>query len=153
LPQAAQAKLNHKLPHATTGDPDDRRIRVAILSAHPLANITKIRPFPPGVRAVQTKDKVFDDPNTPVDESVTGEMGRGSLAAAIQVNGTPVTVVTAHFKSKLINYARKQGVVGGSRFAPNDEGAAALRRLCAVSPHWGGHDRPRPPRPAAGRPT
>jgi hypothetical protein len=58
-------KLNHKLPHATTGDPDDRRIRVAILSAHPLANITKIRPFPPGVRAVQTKDEVFDDPDTP----------------------------------------------------------------------------------------
>jgi hypothetical protein len=34
----------------------------------------------------------------------------------------PVTVVTAHFKSKLINYARQQGLVGGSQFNPNDEG-------------------------------
>jgi endonuclease/exonuclease/phosphatase family metal-dependent hydrolase len=49
-------------------------------------------------------------------------MGRGALAATIQVDGTPLTVVTAHFKSKLINYARKRGLVGGSKFAPNDEG-------------------------------
>jgi endonuclease/exonuclease/phosphatase family metal-dependent hydrolase len=117
-----QARLTHQLPHATTGDPDDRQIRVAILSAHPLANITKIRPFPPGVRAVQSKDEVFNDPNTAVDEAVTGQMGRGALGATIQVNGTPVTVVTTHFKSKLINYARKRGLVGGSKFAPNDEG-------------------------------
>jgi hypothetical protein len=71
------------------------------------------------VRAVQTRDEVFDDPSTPVDEAATGEMGRSALAATIQVDGSPVT---AHFKSKLINYARKQGLVGGSKFAPNDEG-------------------------------
>jgi endonuclease/exonuclease/phosphatase family metal-dependent hydrolase len=117
-----QATLTHQLPHATTGDPDDRQIRVAILSAHPLANITKIRPFPTGVRAVQSKDEVFNDPTTAVDEAMTRQMGRSALGATIQVNGTPVTVVTAHFKSKLINYARKRGLVDGSKFAPNDEG-------------------------------
>jgi endonuclease/exonuclease/phosphatase family metal-dependent hydrolase len=117
-----QATLNHQLPHAATGDPDDRGIRVALLSAHPLAEVTTVGLFPPGVRAVQTKDEVFDDPSTPVDEAATREMGRSALAATIQLNGTPLTVVTAHFKSKLINYARKQGVVGGSKFAPNDEG-------------------------------
>jgi hypothetical protein len=72
---------------------------------------------------VQDKDEVFDDPATPgVDESMTPEMGRSALAATVEVDGGPLTVVTAHFKSKLISYARKQGVVGGSKFAPNDEG-------------------------------
>ena len=57
-----------------------------------------------------------------MDEALTGQMGRGALGAIIQVDRTPVTVVTTHFKSKLINYARKRGLVGGSKFAPNDEG-------------------------------
>ena len=34
----------------------------------------------------------------------------------------PVTIVTAHFKSKLITYDRRRGLVGGHQFAPNDEG-------------------------------
>jgi endonuclease/exonuclease/phosphatase family metal-dependent hydrolase len=117
-----QERLTHQLPHAAIGEPDDRHIRVAILSAHPLADLTTIRPFPQGVRAVQSKDEIFDDPTTPADEAVTRQMGRSAVAATIQVAGTPVTVVTAHFKSKLINYARQQGLVGGSKFAPNDEG-------------------------------
>jgi endonuclease/exonuclease/phosphatase family metal-dependent hydrolase len=118
-----QARLTHQLPHAATGDPDDRGIRVALLSARPLTGIGLVRPFPEGVRAVQDQDEVFDDPSTPgVDESMTREMGRSALAATVEVDGGPLTVVTAHFKSKLISYARKQGVVGGSKFAPNDEG-------------------------------
>jgi hypothetical protein len=74
------------------------------------------------VRVVQSKDEIFDDPTTPADEAVTRQMGRSAVAATVQISGTPVTVVTAHFKSKLINYARQQGLVGGSKFAPNDEG-------------------------------
>jgi endonuclease/exonuclease/phosphatase family metal-dependent hydrolase len=81
-----------------------------------------IRPFPQGVRVVQSKDEIFDDPTTPADEAVTRQMGRSAVAATVQISGTPVTVLTAHFKSKLINYARQQGLVGGSKFAPNDEG-------------------------------
>jgi len=118
-----QATLTHQLPHAAIGDPDGRGIRVALLSTRPLAGIGLIRPFPAGVRVVQAKDEVFDDPATAgVDESMTGEMGRSGLEATVQVEGVPVTVVTAHFKSKLINYARQQGLVGGSQFNPNDEG-------------------------------
>jgi hypothetical protein len=49
-------------------------------------------------------------------------MGRGALAATVTIDGTPVTVVTTHLKSKLISYPRQAGVVTGSRFAPNDEG-------------------------------
>ena len=34
---------------------------------------------------------------------------------------TEMTVITAHFKSKLISYPRLKGVVAGSTFSPNDE--------------------------------
>jgi endonuclease/exonuclease/phosphatase family metal-dependent hydrolase len=118
-----QARLTHQLPHAALGEPDDRGIRVALISGHPLAGIGQTRRFPTGVRAVQARDVVFDDPSTvAVDEAATGEVGRSALEATVEVGGVPVTVVTAHFKSKLISYARKRGLVGGSQFAPNDEG-------------------------------
>jgi endonuclease/exonuclease/phosphatase family metal-dependent hydrolase len=118
-----QAALTHQLPHAAVGDPDGRGIRVALLSTRPLGGVGLVEQFPGGVRAVQAKDEVFDDPTTPeVDESTTRAMGRSGLGATVEVDGVPVTVVTAHFKSKLINYARQQGLVGGSQFTPNDEG-------------------------------
>jgi hypothetical protein len=63
-----QEQLTHHLLHAATGDPNDRQIRVALLSVHPLTDIIKIRPFPQGVRAVQSKDEIFNDPTTAVDE-------------------------------------------------------------------------------------
>jgi hypothetical protein len=85
------------------------------------------------VRAVQSKDEVFNDPNTAVDEALTRQMGRGALGATIQVDGT---VVTTHFKSKLINYARKRGLVGGSKFAPTmrASGCAMPAMRCFVAP-------------------
>jgi hypothetical protein len=118
-----QAALTHAMPHAVEGQPDRRGIRVAFLSTHPfLVPPRHLRPFPAPVRPVQTKDPVFDDPATPQDESLIGEMGRGGLEVNVSIGGKTVTVVTAHFKSKLINYARQRGLVGGSQFAPNDEG-------------------------------
>jgi hypothetical protein len=117
-----QAKLDPAMPHRAVGQPDSRGIRVAILSRLPLLNIADVSPFPAGVRAVQFKDEIFDDPATAEDEAATHEMGRSALEVSVEVDGTPVTVVTAHFKSKLISYARLQGLVGGSQFSPNDEG-------------------------------
>jgi hypothetical protein len=40
----------------------------------------------------------------------------------VRAGDEQVTVMVAHLKSKLISYARQPGVVGGSMFAPNDEG-------------------------------
>jgi endonuclease/exonuclease/phosphatase family metal-dependent hydrolase len=117
-----QALLNPLLPHRAIGQPDTRGIRVAFLSRLPLVNPTIISAFPVGLRAVQVKDGIFDDLGTVVDEAATREMGRGALHVTVDVGGTPVTVVTAHFKSKLVSYARQRGLVGGSQFAPNDEG-------------------------------
>jgi endonuclease/exonuclease/phosphatase family metal-dependent hydrolase len=118
-----QSALSHSMPHAVEGQPDRRGIRVAFLSSLPfLASPVHLKPFPPLVRPVQTKDAVFDDPNTPQDEALTGAMGRGGLEVSVSAGGKTVTVITAHFKSKLISYARQKGLVGGNRFAPNDEG-------------------------------
>lgn len=49
-------------------------------------------------------------------------MGRGGLEVTVDIGGKAVTIINAHFKSKLISYARKAGLVGGSQFQPNDEG-------------------------------
>ena len=65
---------------------------------------------------------MFDDPATAADEAVLERMGRSAVQATVEVGGTSVTVVTAHFKSKLITYDRRRGLVGGHQFAPNDEG-------------------------------
>ena len=117
-----QAALARPLPHRAAGAPDDRGIRVAILSALPLTDVANVAAFPAGVRPVQVRDEIFDDPTTFADEAVLGRMGRSGLHATVDVDGTPVTVLTAHFKSKLITYDRRPGLVGGNQFAPNDEG-------------------------------
>jgi endonuclease/exonuclease/phosphatase family metal-dependent hydrolase len=117
-----QAALTHPLAHRAIGQPDDRGIRVAILSSRPLDDVADIDVFPRGVRPVQVRDEIFDDPATPEDEAVLDRMGRTAVQATVEVDGTPVTVVTAHFKSKLITYDRRPGLVGGQQFAPNDEG-------------------------------
>ena len=117
-----QAALTHQMPHAIEGQPDRRGIRVAFLSTEQFQSTRHLRPFPNLIRPVQTKDPIFDDLNTPEDESLTAMMGRGSLEVSVSIGGTLVTVISAHFKSKLISYARQTGVVGGSRFQPNDEG-------------------------------
>lgn len=119
---ALQAALATPMPHALEGQADSRGIRVAFLSRLPFTGSSHLRLFPPLIRPVQERDPIFDDDTTPADESLTGEMGRGGLEVSVMAGGTEVTVVTVHFKSKLISYARQRGVVGGSRFQPNDEG-------------------------------
>ena len=116
-----QAALARPLPHRALGRPDERGIRVALLSSLPLTGIGDIDAFPSGVRPVQVRDEVFDDPETAADEAVLGRMGRSAVQATVDVGSTSVTIVTAHFKSKLITYDRRV-VVGGNEFAPNDEG-------------------------------
>lgn len=119
--QALQDALDTPLSHALEGEPDDRGIRVAFLSRLPFTTSRTIKAFPELIRPVQASDPVFDEPATPEDESLTSAMGRGALEVTVEVDGTPVTVITAHFKSKLISYARQRGLVVGSQFSPNDE--------------------------------
>jgi endonuclease/exonuclease/phosphatase family metal-dependent hydrolase len=117
-----QSALSHQMPHAAEGDPDRRGIRVAFLSTLALQSPTSLRPFPASFRPVQGVDPIFDDPNTAEDESQVAMMGRGGLEVNVTISGAPVTVITAHLKSKMITYARQSGLVGGRKFEPNDEG-------------------------------
>jgi endonuclease/exonuclease/phosphatase family metal-dependent hydrolase len=119
--QALQDALATPLPHTLEGEPDARGIRVAFLSRLPFTATRTIKAFPEMILPVQARDPVFDEPSTPEDESLTASMGRGALEVAIEVEGHPVRIITAHFKSKLVSYARQRGLVGGCQFAPNDE--------------------------------
>src|SRR5829696_7280584 len=78
--------------------------------------------FPVGVVPVQSRDLIFNNPATPENEALSATLGRCVLSASVRAGDEQVTVMVAHLKSKLISYARLPGVVGGSMFAPNDEG-------------------------------
>jgi hypothetical protein len=78
------AKLNPAMPHRAVGQPDSRGIRVAFLSRLPLLNVADVSPFPVGVRAIQSKDEIFDDPATAEDEAATDQMGRSALEVSVQ---------------------------------------------------------------------
>jgi hypothetical protein len=132
-----QAALGHAMPHAAAGIPDDRGIRVALLSTEELTDIRHLRAFPGQVRPVQVRDPVFDDPATAGDEALTARMGRGGLEAGITLGGIPVRILTAHFKSKLIGYERRPGLVRGHPFQPNDEGERCRYAAYALSRRTG----------------
>lgn len=119
---ALQQALCTPMHHALSGEPDRRGIRVAFLSRLPFTASTQIGPFPALIRPLQERDPIFDDVETPEDESLTAEMGRGALEVTVEVEGTSVTLLNTHFKSKLITYPRQRGLVQGSRFQPKDEG-------------------------------
>jgi hypothetical protein len=105
-----------------TGTPDDRGIRVALMSPLPVSNPVDITTYPLGVAPVQSRDLIFDDPDTAENEALSHTLGRGILSATVSAAGEQITVTVAHLKSKLITYSRQPGVVPGSTFAPNDEG-------------------------------
>jgi hypothetical protein len=136
------------------GIPDGRGIRVALLSPRLLSNRVDITVFPLGVVPVQSRDLIFDNPATPDNEALSAALGRGVLSATVRAGDEQVTVMVAHLKSKLISYARQPGVVGGSMFAPNDEGERlryagyALYRRTAELPSWSRHRTCRGWRPA-----
>lgn len=86
-------------------DPDGRGIRVGFLSRLPMTSGGQVSGFPDQVRAVQNRDPRFDDPSSGVDESRIGAMKRPALQAGVTLpDSTVVTLLTAHFKSKLITY-------------------------------------------------
>ena len=69
-----QAALEHKLPHRAVAEPDERGIRVAIISRRVLHDPVEIRPFPAGLLPVQ----VGDDPPGPDGPRMMNQMGRCS---------------------------------------------------------------------------
>jgi alkylated DNA nucleotide flippase Atl1/endonuclease/exonuclease/phosphatase family metal-dependent hydrolase len=105
-----QEGLGHKMPHAqVSAHPDRRGIRCAILSVHDLGDPLDVHGLPDRIRPVQV-----GDPDEGGEVPTSDHMGRGAIQASFEVGGRQVTVLTAHFKSKLLTYP-------GKRFQPRDE--------------------------------
>ena len=82
--------------------PDQRQIRVAWLTRRAISEPVDIVAFPEQLQPVQV-----DDGGTTI-----AEMGRGAVAITVTTDaGTPVRLVTAHLKSKLLSFP-------GGRFSP-----------------------------------
>jgi len=79
--QALQQRLERSMPFAALAEPDERGIRCAVLSTLPLTDRRQVPLFPALIRPVQTRDPVFDDPDTPAfDESLTNRLSRAVAA-------------------------------------------------------------------------
>ena len=93
---------------------DDHPIRVAVLSRHPLQQITDTAAFKPPLQPIQ----IDDDPQHDV-----AEMGRGVLGVDVTISAElTVTLLVCHLKSKLLSFP---GPGGSSRFFPRNEGERA----------------------------
>ena len=119
-------RLSTPLPHRRLATPDDRGIRVAIVSATEPAEVAEIRTFASGLLPVQSGD----DPPGPDAPPLINELGRAALRASVRIGGQSIDVITCHLKSKLLTFP-------GGRFSPSDEderarvGAYALYRRAA----------------------
>src|SRR5215216_5757590 len=89
--------------------------RVGFLSRLPLAAPVQLHPLAVGLSPVQVGDD-DQDPATP--PATTGTMGRGALQVTVTAHGHPLTLLTAHLKSKLLTFP-------GDRFQPRDEAERA----------------------------
>ena len=105
-----QAALEHKLAHRAVAEPDERGIRVAIISRRVLHDPVEIRPFPSGLLPVQ----VGDDPPGSDGPRMMNQMGRAALQVTVRANNRDVHIITAHLKSKLLTFP-------DGRFTPHNE--------------------------------
>lgn len=101
--------------HTALADPDQRGIRVGILSRTALTSLEQVRDFPDRLRPVQV-----DDLGTTIDT-----LGRPGLRARVHAGGREIDVVSVHLKSKLLSYP-------GGRFQPRDEGERARYAVYAL---------------------
>lgn len=93
---------------------DGHPIRVAVLSRHPLRQLTDTAAFHPPLQPIQ----IDDDPQHDV-----AEMGRGVLGVDAVISAeVTVTVLVCHLKSKLLSFP---GPGGKSRFFARNEGERA----------------------------
>ena len=105
-----QTALDLPMPHRAVAEPDERGIRVAIISRRVLHDPVEIRPFPTGLLPVQ----VGDDPPGPDGPRMMNQMGRAALQVTVRASNRDVHIVTAHLKSKLLTFP-------DGRFTPHDE--------------------------------
>jgi endonuclease/exonuclease/phosphatase family metal-dependent hydrolase len=114
------AKLGDSYSFEVSKHPDPRGIRVALL-----VRKTLDATFPAEIVKLPTEAPL---PIHDIEGHTLKEMGRGAVRARLQVGGKTIQVVTAHLKSKLLEFP-------GGAFSTNDEGlrlrvadAALIRR-------------------------
>jgi endonuclease/exonuclease/phosphatase family metal-dependent hydrolase len=114
---ALQQELGAGFPHlAISIFPDQRGIRVAFLSRHPLqGQPIDLVDFPPGPALT-----IHDLKGTGDTPLITG-MSRGALHIRVAKQNLTLDLITAHLKSKLLTFPRP----GGSSFTPRDENERA----------------------------
>ena len=100
--------------------PDGRGIRVALLIRKTISTTAQAE--------VHTLPQESPLPIHDIEGHPLTEMGRGAVHARVQIGGKTIHVITAHLKSKLLEFP-------GGRFSTNDEGlrlrvadAALIRR-------------------------
>lgn len=96
-------------------EPDDRGIRVGVISGPALSRVEQVEQFPPKLGPVQV-----DDDGTTIDAA-----GRPALRVRFRRGGRSVDVVTCHLKSKLLSF-------GGGWFSPRDEDERARYAVYAL---------------------
>jgi endonuclease/exonuclease/phosphatase family metal-dependent hydrolase len=107
---------------ATVADGTPHPIRVGFLSRLPLEAVTEYSAFPTGLRPVQVSDS---GPGI-------AQMGRAALRARVTTpGGTRIDILTAHLKSKLLEFP--PGPNGQTRFDTRDEGERARYAYYALA--------------------
>ncbi|GAB3434751.1 endonuclease/exonuclease/phosphatase family protein [Flindersiella endophytica] len=92
------------LNQVCSDEPDQRGIRVAVLTRLDVVGSRGWSAFPRPLRPIQVSD-----------DSTVDRMGRGALHVRVLAGGQRLDVMVCHLKSKLISYP-------GGRFQPKDEG-------------------------------
>jgi endonuclease/exonuclease/phosphatase family metal-dependent hydrolase len=109
---------------AVSAFPDGRGIRVGFLSRLPIEEQEDVVDFPPlPAFALSAADAAGQA--VPVTR-----LGRGALRVRVRVGGTPVELLTAHLKSKLLTFPGARP--GTTRFEPRDETERMEVALAAV---------------------
>lgn len=117
---ALQQQLNGCYPHAHVSEhPDRRGIRVGFLSRLPLGAVDELFEVP--ADALRT---VPDGQGAPITT-----LGRGALKVDVEPKpGLPITLITAHLKSKLITYPNNRRAPRNENERARETGVALLRR-------------------------
>lgn len=96
-------------------DPDQRGIRVGVVSTRALTRVEQFSDFPDGLHPVQVDD----------DGTTIHTAGRPALRVRFRAGGRNVDVVSCHLKSKLLTF-------GEDRFSPSDEDQRARYAVYAL---------------------
>ena len=117
-----QAALYNRLPHTVMGFPDNRGIGVVLLSntRFDRDSIVHFRPSPEYISPLFPHDNTLDSTTSP-HRPTLNDVGRDAIRVTLTIDGKDVTIITAHFKSKLISYKRDPDTCIRERYEAKSE--------------------------------